>query len=246
MNNTTSGGLPGLTARLRELKGDQSVAAFARRCGIGESLMRQYLAGGVPGMSWALKIARACGVSLDWLADDSSPKHFASTPYPLAAHEEIRPHIGEPAPDDGRSLGSAARHGLPCYDPARQPALRWNDAANHVGDFTYPAGWLVSHSNAAPDRVVVLVMRGDAMAPTFGDGDLLLLDTSARPLGQEGVCVLLLDGRLLVKRVQTLPEKRVRLQSDNPAYSPIDLADDWDSGGLQFVGRVLWRAGRCA
>lgn len=247
MSDPRPGGLPGLTERLRELKGDLSVAAFARRCGIGESLMRQYLAGGVPGLSWALKIARACGVSLDWLADASAHKFPDSTAYPSAGQHRPARVLAEPQPGSAEECtGPDAQQALRCYDPGRKPALPWNDAANCLGQFAFPGPWLAALAGGAAQGLVLLVARGDAMAPTLADGDLLLLDTTARQPGQEGVCALLLGGRLLIKRVQPLPERRVRLCSDNPAYQAVELPDDWDGPELQFVGRALWRAGRYA
>lgn len=54
--------------RLRLVLGGESVNSFARKCGVGESLLRKYLAGGMPGLDKAAAIADVAGVSLDWLA----------------------------------------------------------------------------------------------------------------------------------------------------------------------------------
>ncbi|MGA7979607.1 MAG: helix-turn-helix transcriptional regulator [Chromatiaceae bacterium] len=55
--------------RLKSVKGYQSTNAFARRCGISESVFRKYLAGvSVPGADKLVDIARVAGVSLVWLA----------------------------------------------------------------------------------------------------------------------------------------------------------------------------------
>lgn len=62
------------SSRLKDLQGDLSVSEFARRCGIGESLMRKYLAGSVPGSDKADRIARAAGVRLEWLLSGEPPK----------------------------------------------------------------------------------------------------------------------------------------------------------------------------
>lgn len=58
-----------LPARLRSLIGRESVAAFGRRCGLSESVLRTYLKDGrMPPLDKAAAIAAAAGVSLDWLA----------------------------------------------------------------------------------------------------------------------------------------------------------------------------------
>ena len=58
-----------LAARLKWLMGSGSVASFARRCGLNESVLRSYLIDHrMPPLDKALAIATAAGVSLDWLA----------------------------------------------------------------------------------------------------------------------------------------------------------------------------------
>ena len=58
-----------LPARLRLLIGSEPVAAFARRCGLSESVLRTYLKDGrMPPLDKAAAIAAAAGVSVDWLA----------------------------------------------------------------------------------------------------------------------------------------------------------------------------------
>ena len=58
-----------LAARLKLLIGDHSVAFFARKCGVAESVLRTYLNDGrMPPLDKALVIAVAGGVTVDWLA----------------------------------------------------------------------------------------------------------------------------------------------------------------------------------
>lgn len=61
--------------RLEELRADGSVAAFARRCGVGESVLRSYFSGvNQPGLEYLVAIADAGGVTVDWLATGRLPK----------------------------------------------------------------------------------------------------------------------------------------------------------------------------
>lgn len=58
-----------LAAHLSPLIGRQSVSAFGRKCGIAESVLRSYLHDRrMPPLDKALAIARAAGVTVDWLA----------------------------------------------------------------------------------------------------------------------------------------------------------------------------------
>ncbi|WP_299157787.1 helix-turn-helix domain-containing protein [Accumulibacter sp.] len=58
-----------LAARLKMLIRPGSVASFAKRCGLAESVLRAYISDGrMPSLDKALAIATAGGVTLDWLA----------------------------------------------------------------------------------------------------------------------------------------------------------------------------------
>ena len=63
-----------LSERIRFAIGDEPVAAFARRCGFGESLLRKYLQGSEPSATNLAKIADAAGVTVDWLATGRGPR----------------------------------------------------------------------------------------------------------------------------------------------------------------------------
>ena len=58
-----------LAARLKVLIRPGSVASFAKRCGLAESVLRAYISDGrMPSLDKALAIATVGGVTLDWLA----------------------------------------------------------------------------------------------------------------------------------------------------------------------------------
>ncbi|WP_296579751.1 helix-turn-helix transcriptional regulator [Xanthobacter sp.] len=53
--------------RLRAIIGGASVNSFAEKSGVPEASIRTYLRGSLPGIDKAAALARAGGVSLDWL-----------------------------------------------------------------------------------------------------------------------------------------------------------------------------------
>lgn len=62
--------------RLKSLIGDESIASFARKCGVSESTIRSYLVRGkTPGMEHLANIAAACGVTVDWLVTGKGIKY---------------------------------------------------------------------------------------------------------------------------------------------------------------------------
>src|SRR3569832_1743734 len=68
-----------ITARIIEVVGDTPVAVFARKAGVGESLMRQYIGGSIPGADKVEGIENAGGVSITWLLTGKEPKDSASS-----------------------------------------------------------------------------------------------------------------------------------------------------------------------
>lgn len=63
---------------------------------------------------------------------------------------------------------------------------------------------------------IVVRAAGDAMAPTIGDGNLVIIDT--RKKDKDGVYLLRSGDSVRFRRVQHLSDGSVRLLCDNPAY----------------------------
>ena len=64
-----------ITARLRILKGEMSVTAFAKKCGIKQPIVDRYFNRGYePKLEQMIMICRVHGCSLDWLAGVSEVK----------------------------------------------------------------------------------------------------------------------------------------------------------------------------
>ena len=108
--------------------------------------------------------------------------------------------------------------------------------------FAFDRRWLKVLTGASAENLSMIRVEGDSMSPTLNDGDDILIDRrdATEPL-RDGIYVLRIDERLLVKRLAVHPMGRlVTVQSDNPAYS------DWPDcpiGDVVPIGRVIW-AGR--
>ena len=106
-----------------------------------------------------------------------------------------------------------------------------------LGALGFPPAFLRG-LGAQPDRVSAVVVRGDSMAPTLADGDLILVDHAAadRPLA-DGIHVLRRDGALLVKRLSREVAGGWIVASDNPA---VPDEHGVPARALAIVGRVAW------
>jgi hypothetical protein len=93
-----------------------------------------------------------------------------------------------------------------------------------------------------PANLSLIVVDGDSMNPTLGDGDDIMVDHSAatRPL-RDGIYVLRMDDVLLVKRIAMGPSGKLSIRSDNPQYP------DWEdvsAESVNIIGRVVWTGRR--
>ena len=93
-----------------------------------------------------------------------------------------------------------------------------------------------------PANLSLIVVDGDSMDPTLGDGDDIMVDHSAasRPL-RDGIYVLRMDDVLLVKRIAMAPSGKLSVRSDNPQYP------DWEdvsAESVNIIGRVVWTGRR--
>lgn len=111
-----------------------------------------------------------------------------------------------------------------------------------AGIMAFDAHWL-RHLGVRPQRVSIIRVDGESMAPTLNDGDDIMVDhdDDATRL-RDGVYVLRLDGVLMVKRIAMGPRRgRFSVISDNIHYP------DWtdiDPLLVDIVGRVVWTGRR--
>ncbi|AMK24500.1 MULTISPECIES: S24 family peptidase [unclassified Sphingobium] len=111
-----------------------------------------------------------------------------------------------------------------------------------TGVMAFDANWL-RHLGVRPQKISIIRVDGESMAPTLSDGDEIMVDhdDDAARL-RDGVYVLRLDGVLMVKRVAMGPRRGFfSVLSDNPHYP------DWidiDPALVVIVGRVVWTGRR--
>lgn len=107
-----------------------------------------------------------------------------------------------------------------------------------IGALRFSARWL-RQQGFEPAMLSAIEVAGDSMEPLLRDGDEILVDRTPRPL-RDGVHVVRVGDSLMVKRVQTGVPGRLVLESQNPAYRPIELAPE----EVEIIGRVVWKSGR--
>lgn len=98
----------------------------------------------------------------------------------------------------------------------------------------------------APSSAVIATARGESMAPTIRDGDMVLVDTAsaaapARPRAPADrrpprIFALLDDGAARIKRLDLAAPGTLALLSDNPQTPP----EFRPAASVRIIGRVVW------
>jgi phage repressor protein C with HTH and peptisase S24 domain len=110
------------------------------------------------------------------------------------------------------------------------------------GGLAFRLEWLRTRTPASPDRLRVMEISGDSMAPTINHGDVVLVDESdnARELGEDRVYVVRKGEGIYVKRFRRAPDALI-FMGDNRArdYQDVRVVPG-DEDGFAVIGRVLW------
>jgi phage repressor protein C with HTH and peptisase S24 domain len=200
----------------------------ARVAGISEDQLSRYIRGkSEVSFSPLARLAKRAGVRLDWLWEGKGPMLAE-----VMVHEEPVTYRRESRSIDGYRVPPALGMSLP---GAYGAGVNSPQLVDHVA---FGRDWL-RDAGLDPETMALVQVVGDSMRPTFGDGDLVLVDTGKRRLAEEGIYAVRQEQHLIVKRLQVMLSGELYIQSDNEAYStqiiPRDAVDE-----LPIVGRVAW------
>lgn len=114
------------------------------------------------------------------------------------------------------------------------------DADYVVGDLALSSHWINQHIRPGNIRELKFIhAHGESMAPTFSDGDVLLVDVGSRdPSSIEGVYVLEVHEKLYIKRVRMRMDGAMEVSSDNINIKTVDVLNG--DHQLRVLGRVVW------
>jgi transcriptional regulator with XRE-family HTH domain len=96
--------------------------------------------------------------------------------------------------------------------------------------------WVDAHGGAA--QLGLTTMPDDSMAPLLRAGATLVLQRATEGIYRDGIYALILDGALLVRRLQRLPGGQLQASAENPAYHPFHFPPGDPS--VTVLGRVTW------
>ena len=219
---------PEAAARLKAaVKRYGSQGKAAENAGISRPSLVEILAGrATPTNGTFANLCRVLGVGASEIAGG-----YTATEGPLYARV--------PGPGEPGDMAFVPLHDVVVSAGHGASAVEAGESAESLG---FPTGWL-RRQFGDPAKLRIVHVRGDSMAPTLGDGDLVMINIDRRdPV--DGIFVLRLDDQLMVKRVLFPSARRVLVTSDNRDYDRFDrLVDLEREDGLHLIGRVVW-AGR--
>lgn len=208
--------------------------AFARSADIDDKSLRQYIAGKTdPSRSALLGIARAGNVTLQWLATGEGPMR----PEELQAAEE-RANYG---PGSDYAF-------VPLYDVSASAGQgAFVNGERTTDALAFKKAWLHQQIGNGGQLLAIINVRGDSMEPTLRAGDVIMVNKAETEV-VDGIYVFLLDGWLMVKRLQRRIGEGGGIElwaiSEHPGYEPFQLpAFENFTEATRIIGRVVW-AGR--
>jgi len=198
-----------------------SVADLARAVGVSDNAIYKWVTGrGKPGMISLVNLAKAAGVSVEWLATGKGE--------PLKAKPETRAALRS-------EFVPMPVHSLRAMDG------KSNLVSSQIVDYlNFRPDWLKRTLNAEAKDLALIEVVGDSMSPTIDEADLVLADLRETRFKSDGIYVLRNGGDLSIKRIQRQPDGNLAIRSDNPAYQPATVAPE----SISLVGRVIWTSGR--
>lgn len=158
-----------------------------------------------------------------------------------AAH--YRAIIPDLAPSQSRASGAKRRNVANAEIPEREVISRAGPE-NHISDEAITGSWVIPARSVRDFRLQtghasIIQVRGDSMAPTLLDGDRVLVDESDSHVAGNGIFAIFAGEGVIVKRLEPIlnapgEPRKLRIRSDNPAYAPQEIEEDW----VRVIGRV--------
>lgn len=210
--------------QIRDITGQSAVARLLNE---SPQTVKNWETRGVS-RSGAMTAEAALGVRAAWLlTGDGEMLTGGLAPAVIEAHAPACPEdlVRIPLLANGGSMG---------------PGNDVLDADYVVGDLALSSHWINQQIKPANIRELRFMhAHGESMAPTFSDGDVLLVDAGARdPSSLEGIYVLEVHGKVYIKRVRMRMDGALEVSSDNANIKTVDVLNG--DHEVRVMGRVVW------
>ncbi len=175
----------------------------------------------------ALKIAQALAVNLEWLLSGEDQPLYATA-------DAVRSALGDRADDGSRAeLDLVAVNDI---DFAYGLGGTYSDMPIEQTVQYFPRTWIESITSAPPSQLAWTRPRGDSMAPTINDGDLVLFNLAEKTVKeQDAIWAFTIGDIASIKRLR-MRKDRVLILSDNDRVPAEEVSHE----EVNIVGRVIF------
>ncbi|NWA25486.1 LexA family transcriptional regulator [Pseudomonas gingeri] len=219
---------------LRRAMGQKSQKDFANDYGLDASYLSQLLNGHRKlGEKAAATLEQKVGLKAGTLISPSSTEPDSD----LGTESNVI------AIDSHRKAKDASFIKIPHFDVAGSMGDGRFPPDHHVEvirDMTVHLDWLRTQglTYSKLENLAIVTGDGDSMAPTFSDGDSLLVDRGITEIRADAIYFFTLDGQMFIKRLQRIAGGSLRMISDNSAYPP-QMIGGADLEKVHIQARVL-------
>lgn len=210
------------------MEGPPSVSAadLARACGVKGASVSEWINGPTKSLRGpnAIKAAKRLGVSVEWLSTGSGPMRSGSTPPQAVASPETRPGYVR-----FQDMGQGGA-GPGVINPDYPEVFREVEIAE----------WQIRQELGripSPQRVKLLTVRGNSMAPRIRHGDVVFVDVEDCQPEDGCLFAVLLQGATLIKLLE-FRRDGVHIVSLAAPERP-DIVPPNEMESLRIAGRVL-------
>ncbi|WP_230371170.1 XRE family transcriptional regulator [Paludibacterium denitrificans] len=196
----------------------KSVRAFAIASGVSQTGLQRLINGGEPTLSTLVSLAKAGGVSVEWLAtgegtrmldSDASTTGSFATNEPIA-HYAVGPSTSQVMDTQGNPVCLEEFAFIPRYNLKASAGYGAStDGEKPLFTMAFRKYWIDNYLRCQPSDLSVISVKGDSMEGVLNDRDVILINHTDNDPGT-GLYVLRMDGDLIVKRVQRIPVARSR------------------------------------
>jgi hypothetical protein len=112
-----------------------------------------------------------------------------------------------------------------------------------AGEMAVSRRWMQFNLGEVAGTFATVRVTGDSMAPTFREGETVVVDTTRRDLDTGGVFALRRGRDVVIRRLILRMNGAYDVLADNPVY-PGDEMSEEDLERMQCIGRVVWPKSR--
>jgi phage repressor protein C with HTH and peptisase S24 domain len=99
------------------------------------------------------------------------------------------------------------------------------------------SSWLEQGITANTDNLFAMNVEGDAMEPTFKNGNIVIANKSETKV-KNGIYVIRIDDSVEIKRIHRLHNSQSKIISDNKLYEPYTVKISSDEN-VEIIGKVV-------